>query len=57
MLIDSKGGGWGFELGRGRGVGILPLLKYYWPFLENSVSAVAEAHLDFYGQFRVHKIF
>ena len=21
MLIDSKGGGWGFELGRGRSVG------------------------------------
>ena len=22
MLIDSKGGGWGFELGRGRCVGV-----------------------------------
>lgn len=25
MLIDSKGGGWGFELGRGRQVGVTPL--------------------------------
>lgn len=31
---------------------ILPLLKYYWPFLKNSMSAVAED-----GQFRVHNIF
>lgn len=33
MLIDSKGGGWGFELGRGRSVGISPHFVTGWGHL------------------------